>query len=101
MSASSLLGSAFTSESMFKPKYTNQGDDNPRLSRSLPPVDGATSTCALGEGSAAFVNQTIIPQRPTRHISTKTVQKNESPRGQNHAIHEPPVIHFASPARIP
>ena len=47
---------------------------DPHLSGSTPPVDGATSTCALGEGSAAFVNQTIISHLPTRRISTNGLE---------------------------
>ena len=42
----------------------------PRMSGSTPPVDGATSTCALGEGSKTFVNQAIIFHLTTRHVST-------------------------------
>ena len=57
-------------------------------------VDGATSTCALGEGLEAFVNQTAIPHLPTRHVSTNG-SKDVYSREQNRAIHEPLGSHLA------
>jgi len=48
----------------------------PRMPGSTPPVDKAKSTCALGEGSTAVVNQKIIPHLPTRHVSTNGSEKH-------------------------
>jgi len=50
---------------------------NIRVSGSMPPVDRATTTCALGEGSATSINQTIIPNLPSSTLAQTITQKNE------------------------
>ena len=66
----------------------------PFMSGSTPPMDGATSTCALGEGSETFGDQTAISHLPTRHVSTNG-SENLYSRGQSRAIHEFSGSHLA------
>jgi len=55
--------------------------DFPHKSGSTPPVDGATSTCALGEGSAALANQTTS-HFPTQRVSIYGSEKRALERAE-------------------
>jgi len=73
----------------------------PRVSGSTPPVDWATSTCALGEGSAAFVNQAITSHLPTWHVSTSGLEKRVLERAEPRYLRTLGKSSRRMPARLP